>query len=344
MTHNLKDSTKKYIKRVLSVIKFKNLKKFIPIAQIYPRNTFVKRSCIKFMWIKKYITGQIKAQIGLSGGKIYGQTPLGNYYLKMNKSYPVGDKGSIICIPYDKTIFSNVKLWGEWDFHHSFFVSEALKDAKLREGKVVLIDIGAHCGLVTLQALNLSKSDCDVYLFEPHPLHVEALRFNLGKKANLNNIHIQDFALSDRNGIATFFTEKSNRGNTSIYSKLVGSQTRDKLKIKIVNTEEYFKERLNNYSNIIIKSDTEGQDSIVLSNLSQNIWRLVDLAVIEVWAHEEVVKNDVERLTRIWYDLKFEFFWITKSGNLILSSLTEVKNFWISGNNSQKNILVKKPA
>ena len=152
---------------------------------------------------------------------------------------------------------------------------------------------------MTLQILNIFNREKSlnhprgIFLFEPVPRHVPALRHNLRE---YSNIKVNDYALSDHNGRPSIFTEASNHGKTSILETVAPSSEMITTKIELVDAEEYCEE-INNFDSYVIEYDAQGMDGQILSRLLPKVWRNYGPAVMEVWATPEVNK----RIWRICY-------------------------------------------
>jgi hypothetical protein len=185
--------------------------------------------------IFKILIHSILSMYGFSGAKLVGKTDYGNSYLKLNKNCALGYKGSTIELPRDQTIYKYIKLYGYWEIEEANFLAKFLK--KLCENKdfnVAFLDIGANTGLVTLQTMNIANTDNSVFLFEPIPRHVLAIKHNL---RGFSNIYINNFALSSKNGRSKIYTQINNHGNTSLIKSLVPSNRCITTSIKLVDTK-----------------------------------------------------------------------------------------------------------
>jgi len=205
--------------------------------------------------------------------------------------------------------------------------------------KVALLDIGANVGLVTLGAMNLSKTATDIHLFEPTPIHTFALKHNLRNLEISGDIFVNEFGLSNKSDKIKLYRDLENSGNSSIFNQAVNIQNREVIEVKIESAKQYFESNLISYNSFIVKSDIQGLDAQVLSNFPIEFWNKVNAAVIEVWAFADVKNEDVEDLmTKL---LSFEnISWDPHFR--IKSTLEEIKNFWLSRNNQQRNLYISK--
>jgi FkbM family methyltransferase len=288
-----------------------NFRIWIPLPTPRPFRSFPQRLIRKWLHISKNIGTHIGVRLGFFGARVVGVTPSGNTLLRLNKDYALGRKGTVLELPRDRVIYEYIKNRGFWELEESEFLARGLKRAcRQPNTKTVLLDIGANAGLVTLQAMNLSNTTNEVFLFEPVPGHSSAIKHNLKK---LSHIQINEFALSDKNGNAYIFTEVDNRGNTSLLNSVVPEIGRISTQIQLVETIEYCKEFLSNFEKYVIKCDTQGMDALILSRFPDVIWKNCECAVIEVWALPEVSKEHVEGLLAMCQ--RFEYVsWYPNAG------------------------------
>lgn len=137
--------------------------------------------------------------------------------LQLNRTYSIGPRGTYIKIPYDSLIFKTVRRYGQWELAESEFLATGLKFASFKsDSGTVLIDIGAHVGLVSLQTINIAKTNADIIMFEPISTHVRAIKHNLTNLKQKVNITVNESALSDRDGKASLFIDSANYGRSSL--------------------------------------------------------------------------------------------------------------------------------
>jgi FkbM family methyltransferase len=309
---------------------------WIPLPRLLPFETFPQRLIRKWSYIAARLIGN---RLGLVGARIAGVSPSGNTLLQLNKNYALGRKGTVLELPQDRVIFESVKNDGYWELEESKFLASALKKAGRQQStKTALIDIGANTGLVTLQAMNLSNTTNEVFLFEPVPRHASAIKENL---KNLKNIHINEFALSDKNGKANIFTQATNQGNTSLLKSVVPEIDMILTQIKLVETTEFCNEFLNNFEKYVIKCDTQGMDALILSRFPEWIWKNCEAAVIEVWSLTEVSKRDVDDLLAMCQEFD-NISWHPRVGKKNRIELSEVSEFWLGESGDSKNLFLSR--
>jgi len=207
---------------------------------------------------------------------------------------------------------------------------------KLENSNIALLDIGANTGLVTLQVMNLSKIDAEVFLFEPIPRHVAAIEHNL---SSVEKVHINQFALSDKNGVAEIFTIPTNHGGSSLLKSAVPSAGSIRTQIELVDTAEYCERFLIKYDRFIIKCDTEGMDACILSLIPNRIWQNTEVAIIEVWALPEIREQDVTNLLAMCRNFKYSS-WNPKSKETV--TFNEISEYWLSKSGTMRNLYLRK--
>jgi FkbM family methyltransferase len=314
-----------------------NISAWIPIASIRPFETFLRRTNIKCKSVGKQLFLFAGLKLGFSGAREVGTTKYGNTILRLNGNSPLGRRGNLIELPRDRIIFESVKNLGSWEIDESKFLAHVLKELfRDKTTKVALVDIGANTGLVSLQAMNLAKTNNDVFLFEPIPGHVSGIHSNL---RNLPKIHVNEIALSDRDGEAKIFTEFDNRGNTSLLKNLIPSKGQMCTKVKLVNTFDYFEKNVTGFDSYVFKCDTQGMDALILSRVPKSIWQKCKAAVIEVWALPTISEKDVDELLAMCTDFKY-MDWFPNSRKRI--DLDEVRSFWLNGSSSSSNLFLRR--
>ncbi len=314
-----------------------NVRSWLPVVKPSPLNSFPKRLITKWILVINKIIIKYFYKFRHKGANELGFSSNGNGLLLLNADYPLGKKGSIIELPKDLVIYQEVQINGSWEVGESKFLAKCLE--RLNFGnvkKLALLDIGANSGLVTLQALNMFKTNADVFMFEPISNHVEAIKSNLREHSN---VVIKPFALSDRNGKSKIYTQVSNHGNTSLLDSLVPLEERITSEIDLVDTTDFCHKYLEKYDNLVIKCDTQGMDALILSRIPVGVWQKVDSAIIEVWALPVIQEDDVSSLLA-----NFNFFrersWSSDFNDTL--SLKDISDFWLSNSGDSKNLFLRR--
>jgi FkbM family methyltransferase len=210
------------------------------------------------------------------------RTKCASVQLLLSESSPLNgpfEAGSEISLRTDGSIFPHVAKHQEWNFGETRFIQQACV-----EGEYHLIDVGANVGLYSRQALinypNIKSASC----FEPSPDNVEHLKRNL--KA-IPAASVFDFALGTSDGELTFYIDEINGGNFSFNENAVTGRKHHVIKAPVRRiTEKLLDECMGQLATdrrVIWKSDTQGLDEVLMSELPLRFWQRVDLAVFEGW-------------------------------------------------------------
>jgi FkbM family methyltransferase len=264
------------------------------------------------------------------GARHIGNDEFENGLLILNRSSLLGNKGELVTTPLDHTIFKFVAEHGEWEPEESRFLANLLKASGCDgedENRLAFIDIGANSGLVTKQVVRLCGSKCSLVLVEPIPNHVRAIRANLIELQQSNQIRIVEAALDEVTGERKIQIQVSNRGNSSFLSSAMPNSKVKELTVKVLAVQEFFDEFLKGFEKFVIKSDTQGFDSKILSLLPADVWSKCEGAVIEVWALPEIELKYVEKLMCTWGHFS-EFNWAADGS--APTNLREIRSFWLS--------------
>jgi len=142
---------------------------------------------------------------------------------------------------------------------------------KINENDIVF-DIGANIGMFTYYALNKDCEKC--YSFEPNKE-----LYNVIKNKNINNVIIENVAVSIDEGIESFFLSNGGisscleRDNNMIMDNngeyYRGPDTFKKIEVKTINIMDYIKS--NNINNIdYFKCDCEGAEYDIIDSLDED--------------------------------------------------------------------------
>ena len=100
---------------------------------------------------------------------------IGGDRLKIRWPGLFGSKGTVVAVPRDREIFTRFQKFASWCPSVSLFLSRSF-----RKKGMLLLDLGAHAGLISLQTQRLSLNTQNrIVCFEPIPRHADSLRFNM---------------------------------------------------------------------------------------------------------------------------------------------------------------------
>ncbi len=155
----------------------------------------------------------------------------------------------------------------------------------------VVIDIGAHHGIVSLYA---GVSGARVEAYEPNPLNFSILKRNFALNSDLNLVPF-NCAVAVMSGDFLF-----NFGKTSTTGAMVNAgrdwkRTEDNVRVKGVGINEI----LLNYENIkLLKVDCEGSEYEIFQNISEVNFSKVEVFYVEVHPTEKHDVSDFEGIMK----------------------------------------------
>ena len=320
---------------------FKKIKSWIPLTALKPLPTFKSRLILKLLFIHKTLYKLISLKLRRTGARSIGTSQTGNALMYLNRGSVLGKKGFVVELAKDEVIFNQIRLSGSWEPEISVFLAQGLERISLRKNhNSAMIDIGANCGLISLQTINISESTNDFFLIEPLPKHLHALRNNLRTVSKNKKIHIFEIALSDKNGSTNIYTEVLNQGNTTTYADLIPSDKYEMTEIFLSDTERFCEKFLSVYSDFVIKSDTQGMDALILSRIPAEIWQKVECAVVEIWAVPGIQENDINNLLAMWGKFSVIEWSNNSSTERSRVNLDDVGKFWLSRSGMEKNLFL----
>jgi len=324
---------------------FRAILNFLPFANPVPTKTFLRRSMAK----NRRNLSVLASRLGFVGARRVGKSRNGNTVLKLNRKTALGERGALLEIPQDNMIYWHIKNYGVWEEEECLYLAgllnrysagqnQILGAEKTTDNAVTFLDLGANSGLVSLQVIALAETKCSVIMVEPILSHVEAIQFNIKTLNDSVDISIHNFALGAENGKFSIFTQKSSRGNSSLFKTVVGSDFEENF-IEVVETKGFCERYLNTQNSFVIKSDLQGFDAAVLSRIPKNVWKQTKGAVVEVWALPEVLPSDVLAIENLWKDFS-SMSWQSDFTDLI--NFRDISDFWLSKSGKQKNLFLKR--
>ena len=252
--------------------------------------------------------------------------------MSLKKSGFLGEKGDLFLIPRDRMMYRHTRALGSWDRSTVQFLLKNVKSGgRGKEIPHTLIDLGSNIGLISLQVLNqttLLKSIC----IEPVASLMECATYNL--KDHGNRVKFFNFALADKDGSAIFYYDDKNCGNGSLDSSLLPSVT-SYGEVKTRSTRKFFQEEIDHSLNYILKSDIQGSEALVLSEISPKTWDIINFAVIEIWATPHLDNQAVWKCA-LEFDRYHYVSWHPNKRDKINPS--ELVDFWLSGDGQMRNI------
>jgi FkbM family methyltransferase len=234
-----------------------------------------------------------------------------------------------ISIPKDKAIYDQFMKSGYWSFPTSYFISRLLKKMK----KPLIVDFGAHVGLVSLQAIKMNSDNGKVIAVEALPDHFTSLQKNIDPE---KIVALFGALVSDPDIRKVRMTvDTVNLGNSSaldeIVPKVLGRSYQINVPAILLNQVT---QKING-SAFILKSDIQGHDAGVLARLGDEFWSSCLGGVIEVNAHKNIDRKDIEKLLERFTNYR-HLSWQPFS----LGRVSEKKllTFWTSASGLERDI------
>lgn len=250
---------------------------------------------------------------------------LGGDKLKIRLPGLFGPKGTVVAVPRDREIFVRFQEYASWCPSVSLFLSKSFK----KDG-VVLLDLGAHAGLISLQTQRFSSNNHNLMVcVEPIPRHVDSLLFNL---RNLN-CEVIPKVLSVNNDAVKFYVDEKNFGNSSSSPEVTGNVAVHELVLASVTAHEI--EGILESKPIVLKSDLQGFDAYGLSLFSDGFWDRVERGVVEVLAG-----TNIERATAEITSSRIGKFKNISWSPFGISRITESEllQFWLSETREERDV------
>jgi FkbM family methyltransferase len=141
------------------------------------------------------------------------------------------------------------------------------------KGIKTFIDVGAHNGFFDV-LVGLSNPNCKIIAFEPVPENIEVVKKNLeyhGLKSSLHNV-----AVSDHQGRLSF--QVSSETDLSGFIANPDQPVLKNIEVDVVKLDQFLEQIAD--GPVLVKIDTEGSETKVLSGMKQLIEKIDDLRLI----------------------------------------------------------------
>jgi FkbM family methyltransferase len=176
---------------------------------------------------------------------------------------------------------------------------------------MTVLDIGANTGYMTILLADMVGVHGQVHSFEPMPDNYKLLRKNVDANG-LNQVHLRNFALSDRKGEATLHIDPGNDGGNTI-GNVTGEGWNGHSSITVATEAlDDFLERAGIAKVDFIKIDVEGAESLVFAGAHKLLSRPdAPLIVCEVGDPAQQLVGTTELdLRKTLYGLDYASYWL----------------------------------
>lgn len=206
--------------------------------------------------------------------------------LTLSSDCSLGSAGDSLLIFNDEVIGKSCRENASWELENVREFSSFIHSDR----QYTLIDVGANIGLFTRQLLVLSDRIARIVCVEPDESNFRALQFNVATLKPTVELH--NFALAERDGVAEFLRDLENPGNYSLNNDALRNRLFEKVTVPTRSTSEWAKQTFADNCPLLWKSDTQGSDELIVSQVPWEIWARVDVAMLEMW---RIQKPDYDR-------------------------------------------------
>lgn len=164
--------------------------------------------------------------------------------------------------------------------------------------RVTLVDVGANVGLISRQLSARNPAIERIFCYEPDPVNFRCLQHNL---ACIPIAVLANCALAEKSGHLEFFLDATNSGNYSLVASAMANHPHRMISVPSINTGEEFDRLLQVIDPghcIVYKSDTQGYDEIIATQIHDQFWQRVEVAILELSRINRPV-FDLERFQEI---------------------------------------------
>ena len=172
-----------------------------------------------------------------------------------------------------------------YEQHNFQFLKEQVK-----AGDDVL-DIGAHIGLFAVAASSLVKPSGKVYAFEPTDQTIPLLRKTIALNKAENNVQVEQAAVGEKNGVATFYVSDIKADNSNSMVSYKEDRKLFAKDVKLYSIDEYIKEK--KVKNLrFIKLDVEGVELDALKGARHTLQKLKPACIVAVHPEPVLARGD----------------------------------------------------
>lgn len=161
----------------------------------------------------------------------------------------------------------------------------------------VIIDIGAHIGLFSVIASQITGDTGKVYAFEPAPSTYELLQKTLSINHNRSVIEAFQKAVGKEPGKISFFVSDDEADNSNSLVNYKDDRPLHGIDVEVTSVDAFVKEKKINKLNFI-KIDVEGAEYDTLQGAAETLQNLRPVCIVAI--HPEPIKAKGDRLEDIY--------------------------------------------
>jgi len=176
-----------------------------------------------------------------------------------------------------------------------------------------IIDVGGNIGLTAIIASKCTQESGEVIVFEPEPDCFRLLKKNI-RLHGINNIYAHKLALSDRDGVISFYKDKK----YSILGSLSKNNIMNNTEEIVVQTSKYDSFIKTSKKIHILKMNIQGSEGMVIEGARQMIKQHLPMVISEFWPLGLKNMNyHPKDFIKYFKDLGYERYLVDHDGNVL---------------------------
>lgn len=187
-------------------------------------------------------------------------------------------------------------------FNEIFYRNEYLFDSINK--KPIIFDCGANIGFATI-FFKWKYPESEIFAFEPDKETFKMLKKNI-EQNQLQNIHLYNYAISDKDGVIDFYYDSINPGSL-LMSTNAERMSKDKVSVRCISIADFMTN--NDIHHVdFVKLDIEGAEKDVLKDLNEKK-QLQNINKLIVEYHHKIghTKSDLSSFLQILEKNNFEY-------------------------------------
>ncbi len=154
---------------------------------------------------------------------------------------------------------------------------------------MIVYDIGANIGYISLMAAKLVGEGGQVIAFEPLPANCERFRKNIALNRLQAIISLQQAAVIDHPGKITFMVHRSGAMGKAQGSLGRDEQYMDQIKVNAIGLDDFIFEKDNPRPDLI-KMDIEGGEALAVAGMQRTLHEVRPIILVEIHSHAALEK------------------------------------------------------
>jgi FkbM family methyltransferase len=159
----------------------------------------------------------------------------------------------------DEGITTPIVLTGKHEERETKFIECTVKPG------MIVADIGANVGILTLAMARAVGEAGAVYSFEPEPANLALLQRNIERNGYAERVHVVDKAVAESGGSATLYVANHNKGEHSIIDGVVAGS--EGVNVQTICLDDFFAEI--GARPDFVKIDVQGAEMRVLRGMER---------------------------------------------------------------------------